>query len=242
MFAEATLDQVVIDRPVSYDIYRNVHKAIRLEMFAVTTQLGSLDPDDVDACAGFASRFRTLEAMLTKHAMHEDVHLDRAIAEALGDRAAALAAAHVELEARVARIGAIVDVALAATGTDRRAALHMAYLELADFVGAYLHHQDDEERVVMRALDATFPTAVLAQLDAAIVSSIPPEVLAEFLSIMLPAMNVVDRCELLAEIREHEPVEAFAGIWALAGQVLSGGDHLALAQRLGIALDTAPVA
>ena len=83
----AAPDQVVIDRPVSYDIYRNVHKGIRLEMFAVTTDLGSLDPDDVAACRCFASRFRALEELLTRHAMHEDGHLEEAIREALGDRA-----------------------------------------------------------------------------------------------------------------------------------------------------------
>jgi hypothetical protein len=252
MYAESVLDRtvangdaecptgaagVVIDRPVSYDIYRNVHKGIRLEMFAVTTELGSLDPDDVEACRRFAGRFRTLEMLLTKHAMHEDVHLEQAIAEALGDHAAELAAAHVVLESHVARIGAIIDVAVGATGVDRRAGLHMAYLELATFVAAYLQHQDDEERIVMRALDATFPTEVLAQLDAAIVSSIPPEILGQFLEIMLPGMNVLDRCELLAEIRDNAPVEAFAAIWALAGQVLATRDYITVAHRLDLAID-----
>jgi hypothetical protein len=237
----ATSGAIVIDRPVSYDIYRNVHKGIRLEMFAVTTELGSLDPDDVEACRRFASRFRSLELMLAKHAMHEDVHLEQAIADALGNHAADLAAAHVVLESHVSRIGLIVDVAVAATGADRRAALHMAYLELATFVSDYLRHQDDEERIVMRALDATFPTEVLAQLDAAIVASVPPEVLAGFLAIMLPAMNVLDRCELLAEIRANAPAEAFAGIWALAAQVLATRDYITVAHRLDVAIDAALV-
>jgi hypothetical protein len=165
--------------------------------------------------------------------MHEDVHLDRAIAEALGDHAAKLAAAHVALESDVERIGAIVDIALTAAGTDRRAALHMAYLELAAFVGAYLQHQDDEERIVMRALDATFPTEVLEHLDRDIVASIPPEVLGQFLAIMLPGMNVLDRCELLA----NAPIEAFAGIWALAGQVLDARDYITIANRLDVVID-----
>jgi hypothetical protein len=251
MYAESVIDPVidpavvdhdgvapvVIDRLVSYDIYRNVHKGIRVEMFAVATELGSLDPDDTAACRRFASRFRILELLLTKHAMHEDLHLESAIAEALGDRAAQLAVAHVMLESQVERIGRIVDAALTAAGPDRRAGLHMAYLELAAFVGAYLQHQDDEERIVMRALDAAFPTAALAQLDAAIVASISPEILGQFLAIMLPAMNVLDRCELLAEIRAHAPAEAFAGIWALARQVLNTRDYITVALRLEVAID-----
>ena len=93
----------------------------------------------------------------------------------------------------------------------------------------------------MRALDAMFPKDVLAGLDAAIVGSIPPETLGQFLSIMLPGMNVLDRSELLAEIRDHAPADAFAGIWALAGQVLATRDYITLAHRLDIALDTTRV-
>jgi hypothetical protein len=235
-------DELVIDPPVSYDIYRNVHKGIREEMFALTVELGRLDPDDVAAGRRVVDRFRVLQTLLVKHAAHEDEHLDEAIEEAFtrrgeGGRAAQLGAAHVLLEARVDRVGQILDAALAATGTDRRAALHMGYLELAAFVADYLAHQDDEERIVMRALDATFPKEVLAGLDAAIVASIPPEVMGQFLTLMLPAMNIVDRGELLAEIRANAPAEVFAGVWALTSQVLPTVDYLKLASRLRVAVD-----
>src|SRR3954451_2630330 len=166
---------LLIDRPVSYDIYRNVHKGIRAELFAVVEQLGRVDPDDRGAARSVAARFRTLQHLLVRHAAHEDDFLDDAIEQALGGQGAALAAAHVVLEARIERVGAILDAGLAAT--DRRAELHMAYLEMAAFVADYLQHQDDEERIVMRALDATFPAAVLADLDARIVASIPKDVM-----------------------------------------------------------------
>ena len=93
----------------------------------------------------------------------------------------------------------------------------------------------------MRALDAAFPADVLAQLDAAIVASIPPEILGQFLAIMLPGMNVLDRCELLSEIRANAPSEAFAGIWALAGQVLDTRDYITVAHRLDLAIDASAV-
>lgn len=57
------------------------------------------------------------------------------------------------------------------------------------------------------------------------------------LSLMLPAMNLPDRCELLSDIRANAPVEVFAGIWALASQVLEPRDYLQVAHQLSLAVD-----
>jgi hypothetical protein len=57
--------------------------------------------------------------------------------------------------------------------------------------------------------------------------------MGQFLALMLPAMNVCDRVELLAEIRAHAPAEAFAGVMVLAGQVLSAAEVAELAERVG---------
>src|SRR4051794_26471944 len=62
---------LVIDRPVSYDIYRNVHKGIRTELFAVVEQLGRVDPDDRGAVRSVTARFRALQHLLVRHAAHE---------------------------------------------------------------------------------------------------------------------------------------------------------------------------
>ena len=246
MSASSTLDRpndtprdaaTLIVPQVSYDIYRNIHKGIRMEMFAVTTDAGRLDPSDSAACARFAARFQGLVFVLVQHAKHEDEFLEPVIARIMGDHAAEITASHVVLEDQIQEIGAIVDAALAADGIDRRAGFHTVYLELAAFVASYLQHQDDEERVVMRALDAALPTAALAELDARIVASVAPEVMGACLSLMLPGMNLLDRCELLADIRAHAPAEAFAGVWALASQVLEPRDYLQVAHELSLAVD-----
>ena len=68
-----------------------------------------------------------------------------------------------------------------------------------------------------------------------IVGSIPPEVMAASLSIMLPAMNVDDRTELLTGMQHGAPPEVFAGVWQLTGTVLQPADYAALGTRLGLA-------
>ena len=59
--------------------------------------------------------------------------------------------------------------------------------------------------------------------------------MATSLALMLPAMNIDDRTELLGGMQAGAPAEVFAGVWGLAGSVLAPADHRALGARLGLA-------
>jgi hypothetical protein len=58
--------------------------------------------------------------------------------------------------------------------------------------------------------------------------------MARSLAVMLPAMNVDDRCELLGPMRAAAPAEVFESVWSLTGSVLTPADLGAVATRLGI--------
>ena len=49
------------------------------------------------------------------------------------------------------------------------------------------------------------------------------------LSVMIPAMNVDDRTEMLGGMRSEAPAEVFAGVWALVTTVLAAADVAAVA-------------
>ena len=106
----------------------------------------------------------------------------------------------------------------------QRTGAHHLYLELASFTSAYLEHQDLEERVVMPDLDTAIGVEAVAEIHVAIIASIPPEVMAQSLALMLPAMNIDDRTELLGGMQAGAPPEVFAGVWGLAGPC-SARDH-----------------
>ena len=217
---------------VPFDLYRDIHKAIRVTLFDVTAEAGRLDPGDRAARVAHASRVRDLVRMLVAHAEHEDRHVQDAIERALPARAADIVRDHVALEARLDTLVALADLAHDPGRDDDRAAVHDLYAELAAFTSAYLAHQDVEDRVVMPALwDALGFEGVLA-IHERIVTNIAPDDMAWFLAKMIPAGNVEDRTELLAGIRASAPPEAFAGVCALAGQVLSPADHAELLRRL----------
>jgi hypothetical protein len=86
----------------------------------------------------------------------------------------------------------------------------------------------------MPALEAAVGVEAVVGIHQAILSSIPPEAMAKSLALMLPAMNVDGRSELLGGMRAGAPAEVFEGVWSLAGSVLDPADLAAVASRLGL--------
>jgi len=218
---------------LAFDAYRDVHKGIRAELFAVVASAGNTDPGDSEARAALSAHVGDVVELLMDHAGHEDTH----VLPVLEDHAPALfdrnAADHAALDARLARIAERAGAITGAAPGERRARVHNLYLDLASFTGAYLAHQEFEERIVMPALlDALGVEGAIA-LHQAIVGSIPPPKMAKALAVMLPAMNVDDRTEALDGMQQTAPPEAFDAAWGLTRSVLPAADFRAVAARLG---------
>jgi len=220
--------------PVTLDLYRDIHKGIRAELFAVTGAAGSLDPADRAGRADLARHVQSVVEMLVGHAEHEDAVVQPVLETYLPALAEQIAIDHPMLEARIAEIGDLAGRVVDAPEAAARADVHRIYLELASFTSAYLAHQETEERDVMPALEAAVGVDRVVVLHRAIVGSIPPDEMAKGLSVMLPAMNVDDRTELLGGMQAGAPSAVFAGVWSLAKSVLAPADVSALARRLGI--------
>src|SRR4051812_14505587 len=160
---------------VGFDIYRNVHKAIRVMLAEVLTDAGRLDPEDRTARIAHAGRVREVVRFLVFHAGHEEGGLDEAIRQVLPDQADAIAADHVSLEEDMAELVELADLAFEDGRTDARAAVHHLYLALARFTARYLAHQDVEESVVMPALFDALGFDAVRAIDMEIVTSIAPD-------------------------------------------------------------------
>ena len=236
--ALTTDPQILTEAPAMapVDLYLNIHKGIRADLFAVTGRAGSLDPADTVGRAQLAEAVRTSVDLLVSHAEHEDTVIQPVLDVERPDLAELIAADHAGLEPRmdglVALAGTVAEVGV--QGDAARGWLHALYLDLALFTGDYLRHQETEERVVMPALEAAIGPDAVQALEGTIIASIPPDEMAASLAVMLPAMNLDDRAGLLGGMRQGAPAEVFAGVWALAGSVLAADDHDALARRLGL--------
>jgi len=220
---------------VTDDLYRDIHKGIRAELFGLVTEAGRLDPSIRTSRVALADRIGTTFELLVAHAEHEDVHVQPAIEIHLPDLAETIATDHVTLEARMDQLLEMAAAAAESSVADQAGRTHRLYLELASFTSAYLEHQDVEERLVMPALEAAIGVESTVAIHQAIVGNIPPEQMAQSLAVMLPAMNVDGRAALLGGIQAGAPAPVFEGVWGLAGSVLAPADRAAVAARLGLA-------
>lgn len=220
--------------PVVYDIYRNIHKGIRAEMFTVVGTAGSLDPADRQGWSGLASEIDRMVTLLEGHAEHEDDAVLPVLQTHLPDLADKIVDDHLVIDARLHGLRQLAEEAVDTPRVEAATRTHRLYLELASFTGAYLEHQDVEERVVMPALEAAVGVDEVIAIEGRIVANIPPAEMADALSLMIPAMNIDERGGFLGGMRDHAPAEVFAGVWGLAGSVLSPADYAALGTRLGL--------
>lgn len=219
--------------PLVADVYRDIHKGIRSYLFSVVSEAGSIDPSDRTSRSALAQRVSSLASLLESHAEHEDGFFQPVIEVHQPRLAEIVATDHARFEVRFRDITEMA-LLLGDGPRDARFVTQQLYLELASFTGAYLQHQDLEERVVNPTIEAAIGADTLREIDASLVASIPPHEMADALAVMLPAMNVDDRSELLGGIQAGAPAEVFAGIWGLAGSVLTPADLTAVATRLGI--------
>jgi len=219
---------------VTLNSYRDIHKGIRAELFAVTGAAGTLDPRDRAGRADLARHVQSVADLLVSHAEHEDAVIQPVLEAQLPALAAQIATDHPHIEAQIEEIRDLADAAVDASDAEARDDVFRIYMELASFASAYLAHQDFEERDVMPALERAVGIDEVVALHQAIVGSIPPDEMMRTLPLMLTAMNIDDRAEVLGGMQAGAPPEVFAGVWNLTRSVLTPGDTRAFARRLGI--------
>ena len=189
-------------------LWRDVHKGIRSALGMLVLETGAVDPEDRDAVEEVVELVHAVVDLLDSHARAEDEVTAPVVAEHLPDLAALVAA-------------------------DRRAALHDLHLRLSAFTGQYLLHQDLEERVVLPALEDAVGLPEVRRLEGAFIASIPEDERLDGMVMMFPAMNVVERTEVLSMIQDHAPAEWFAQVWEVVTEVLDPDDVAELERRLG---------
>src|SRR5690242_18545671 len=89
-----------VTAPVTLDLYKDIHKGIRTELFSVTTEAGRLDPSQGVARAALARHVSDVVDLLTGHAEHEDAAIQPVLEARLPDLAERIEVDHLTLEAR----------------------------------------------------------------------------------------------------------------------------------------------
>jgi len=215
--------------PAPVDLYREVHKGLRLALFELTGSAGAIDASNRTSVEDFARVFADVDMMLATHHGHEDGDLLVELIERHAPRAARrVSDAHETFDRQIIELRSLV-AELTAGGTSNPDAIYDAVVA---FTGAYLAHMDVEESDIMPALRAAVPADDLIAITMAIRTSVRPPDMCVFLRYMLPAMNPNERTATLGGMKAGAPPEIFELFWATAEASLPEADLAAVADRI----------
>ncbi len=223
-----TPDQVSGEPAPAINLYREVHKGLRLALAELVAAAGSLDAGDEEAVAALRSLFADIDMMLTTHHSHEEIgrlgeliaeHVSAETQRSIQDAHDWSDAALADLRSRMARVQTAGDA-------------DALYDAVVEYVAGYLNHMNDEEQVVMPALGAGAGAAELEPIVMQIRMSVPPPDMCVFLRYMLPAMNPAERAGTLGGMKLGAPPEIFAMFWAAAEESLGERDLAAVAASI----------
>lgn len=214
-----------------YDLYKDVHKGIRKELFDLGVLAGSTDFENETSLNRLKEHFNRSYNLLETHAHSEDTHVEPLIQKVNTDAATKLADTHNKLEKGINKL----QQQLNSMNTEQTSIAQQGqqfYLQLTLFISKYLQHIADEEQIISPQLWENYDDETLLNLSVEIRASIPPPVMNNFLACMVPAMNHPERVMMFGGMKQAAPEEVFNGVCMLAQGILSKTDWERLDQTV----------
>jgi hypothetical protein len=217
---------------MAIDVFRNIHKFLRAEIFSFSTDLGRADLSTSEGTRALAERFHGLVGLLERHAVHEDTYFTPLLVHSAPELGQKLLADHRDFDRRLASIDrSFGDLATLGQIVRHQRAQEL-YLELGDFTSTYLVHMLKEEREGNPALARVASDQELIGLHVALVQSLPEAELVLSMRGIFANTNPEEHFEILVGAQAGPP-EEFEGVCKLARSVLPPAQWKALLDRLG---------
>jgi hypothetical protein len=213
-----------------WDLYREIHKALRFALFGITVMAGAADPSDQASLDQLAQEWVRVTTVLNGHHDHEDTFCDPLIQDHAPDLRDELEDAHRASTATIARLAKLFGE-VSHSGASAGFSLPRIYRELSDFTAIYLDHLRFEEDQVMPALNAALSNDELAQVTMAIRMSVPPQEMCVFIRYMAPSMNLFERAEMLIGM-QAAPSDVFELFRSATESSLTPADYAAVARSV----------
>jgi hemerythrin-like domain-containing protein len=215
-----------------WDLYREIHKAVRFALFGVAVMAGATDPTDQLSLDRLTKEWADVSMVLEGHHSHEDRFCDPLIQIHAPDLREELERAHQTSNVVIAGLTEFIN-GLSSEGGASVVPLARLYSQLSNFVATYMVHLRFEEERVMPALNAALSDDELAEVTTAIRTSVPPPEMCVFIRYMVPSMNPQERVEMLTGMQAAQE-EVFELFRSAAEDCLTPADYAALAQSLAL--------
>jgi hemerythrin-like domain-containing protein len=216
-----------------YDIYTNIHHAMRACMGDTLAVVGRIDVNDRDDLLAGLQQLHELLHLCDSHIAKETHFVHVAMERRRPGSSARITDQHVEHAELLQTLRELADrLGSAGDAGGRAAAKQRLYAQLALFVADNFEHMHVEDTEHNAVLWAAFSDEELQQIEGAIIASIPPEDMAVIFRWMLPAIDHPARVALLEGVRQGAPREVFEGVLAIAQARLGRRDWQKLTAAL----------
>jgi len=200
----------------------------------ILNDAGRLDATDQKAVAVFNEQLSFLTGLLTEHAGNEETFIQPLLDSAETDFAATIDTTHKALENEIKAVGEAYRLLDGASEDQALPLCKQAYYQLSGFIGRYLVHMSTEELDVMPYLQGKLTDPELMDITMQLRGSIAPPRMADYLKIMIPAMNIQERTAMFSGMKAFAPPEALEGACKLAQSVLDANEWKDLCDRVGL--------
>ncbi|HSV44879.1 MAG TPA: hemerythrin domain-containing protein [Ramlibacter sp.] len=218
-----------------FDMYSGIHKALRALMADTLLAVGRMDAGDELELAQTTQRVIELVEFCAGHLKHENDFVHAAIEARAPGASGVIAHEHEEHLRHIAHLAGLAAALRAQPVSSRMAAAQDLYRELALFIAENFQHMHVEETAHNAVLWARYTDAELADIEAALVASIPPEEMMFTARWLVPFMNPAERAGMLGEMRAKAPAPAFAAVLDTVRPHLTDAEWDKLCRALGIA-------
>jgi hypothetical protein len=217
-----------------FDIYRTIHKALRLRMSELLVATGRLDCGNDDEVASLCASLDEFCAFCISHLEHEDEFIHPALEARMPLSSWKINAEHRDHERDIETLMAAADALRRAPVSARSLHAQMVYHTLGLFIAHNLMHMYVEETEHNRTLWQYYSDDEIREINARLLAHVTQTQMTYGLRYMLPAMQPEERVTMLLEIRATAPIEAYRAISAQAQEVLDSQAWYHLAQALDL--------
>ncbi len=218
------------------DLYAGVHKGQRGRMSSISMKAGAMDYNDKASLDGTYNELIAFQEHMRLHASLEEKFIHPVLSERVPGGARILEEEHQLMHQQLAEIVAQFDgIRSKANESGMRSELVLEFYRAWNrFISFYLGHINREEEDVQPTLWKICTDKELAETLKAILAGQTPEEAKYSLQMMLPAMNLYERAELLNAAKMSMPPPAFQGVLRLIELALNPDDWKTLKTKVGI--------
>jgi len=218
------------------DLYVGIHKGQRGKFSEIMLKAGAIDYSKKESIEALYSELIAFKEHMRLHASLEEKFIHPVLSERVPGGARALEEDHRIMHQHLDDLS--LDLERIRTKSASTEVLRELVLEFYRgwnrFIAFYFMHIDKEEENIQPMLWKICSVEELLGIFRTILSNQNPEELKYNLQLMLPAMNIFERLEILNAGKATMPPEAFRGVLKLAENALSPSDWAELKAKLEI--------